>query len=145
MATAEPFARRDVTIISGERSHSTLLYAFRPETTMHSFAAGPPGRGVLLPVTLRESMRLGFVTLALPSAGSRRVAVSGFVDEPMGAIAYTSLDQLADWTGAATPEAAASALAVRLRHAADRPATVARYAALPRSPPPRTPGPCNTR
>lgn len=132
-AAAEPFGRQDVTISASGRSHTTLLYAFRPDTVMHGFRGGLPERGVLLPVFLQETMRLHVgdeVDLALPG-GTRRAPVSAFVDEPVSAFAYASLTQLAEWTGAATPDAAASAVALRVREGAEPSAVAARYAALP--------------
>ena len=133
VVAAEPFARTDVTITAAGRSHTTLLYAYRPGTDMHGFPAGLPARGVLLPATLRDTMHLVVgdqVSLALPGAGTRTVTVAGFVEEPMGAIAYTTLAQYADWTGT-TPDAAAGAVALRLRDGTDRAGLVARYAGLP--------------
>lgn len=134
VAAAEPFARQDVTITAAGRSHATLLYSYAPDTTMHGFPDGLPGTGILLPATLRDTMRLhtgDTVTVALATGGTRRVTVAGFIDEPMGALAYTSLRQLAAWTGGRTPEAAATAVAVRLNAGADRSAVVARYTGLP--------------
>jgi ABC-type lipoprotein release transport system permease subunit len=134
VAAAEPFARSDVTISAAGRTHTTLLFAYQPGTAMHGFPGALPVRGVLLPVTLRDSMHLRVgdeVALALPSAGTRTSSVTGFVDEPMGALAYTTLAQYADWTGTTTPDAAAGAVAVRLLDGADRAEFVARYAGRP--------------
>ena len=135
VAAAEPVSRQDVTITTGRGHHDTLLYAFQPETVMHGFPGGLPARGVVLPVSLRD--RLGArpgasVTVDLPATGTEiTTRVAGFVDEPMAAVAYTSLDQLASWTGAAGPLAAANGAAVRLAGTADREAALRRLGALP--------------
>jgi putative ABC transport system permease protein len=134
VTAAEPFARTDVTIAAAGRTHTTLLYAYQPSTSMHGFPTGLPARGLLVPATLRDTMHLRTgdpVTLTLPAAGSHTATVAGFVDEPMGAIAYTTLAQYADWTGTPTPQAAASAIALRLRDGTDRAALVTRYAQRP--------------
>jgi putative ABC transport system permease protein len=135
VAAAEPISRQDVTIRTSRGHLDTLLYAFQPDTVMHGFPGGLPARGILLPVSLRDQLNVGpgaGVAVDLPAVGATISArVAGFVEEPMGAVAYTSLDQLAEWTGVSRPVAAANGVAVRLAGTADREAAVRRLTALP--------------
>lgn len=100
VTAAEPVGRYDIEITAGDRRYETLLVALPRRTTMHDFGAagGLPASGVVLAEGLRETLAVSVgdrVEVRLVESG-RRVTerVTGFVAEPMTAVAYTSLDGL---------------------------------------------------
>jgi putative ABC transport system permease protein len=137
VARAEPFSRLDATLSVGSRRYNTLLVALPPSTTLHQFIA-PGGRhlslpasgGVLLAQGLRNTLAIrtgDSVTITLAADGTRLTEpVAGFVDEPMTAVAYTSIDHLDSALGHPT---AVGAL-IQLSPGADRRAAAGRLGAL---------------
>jgi putative ABC transport system permease protein len=99
---AEPTAELPVTLGSGARSYSTALIGLRPGTVMHTFLTPDggtrplPAHGVLLGAALHTKLGIDVgdrIPLRI-SNGAVQATVAGFVDEPLGTYAYTSLDQL---------------------------------------------------
>ncbi|WP_242895510.1 ABC transporter permease, partial [Actinomadura litoris] len=122
---AEPSTRLQATVTGGRASYSTAVVGLRPGTAMHRFL--PPGgrarplprRGVLLGAALRGELGVGAGdTVGLRLAGGRavRTTVAGFVDEPLGSLAYASLDQVAAWA----PDTRPTTALVRFDPGADR-------------------------
>jgi putative ABC transport system permease protein len=87
----------------GSTTYATTLTALPANTTMHGFldAGGGSlrlGDGIILGVSARTLLGVaagGDVTVAVPGAPPVTAAVTGFVDEPLGTLAYVSLDWLA--------------------------------------------------
>jgi putative ABC transport system permease protein len=111
VAAAEPTLQASVTVEAEGGRYSTTLVGYRQGTVMHRFlsADGPiplPTDGVLLGSHLEGMLGVETgdrVTLRLPSAGLVETAtVAGFVDEPLGTYAYTSLESLERLVGAAS-------------------------------------------
>jgi putative ABC transport system permease protein len=103
VAAAEPFTRVEVTLTHGTKRFDTILVGLLRDTTMHRFVE-PGGRRVTLPasgVLLGRglgnllSIHTGNDVTITVADGTRLVErVIGFVDEPLTAVAYTSLDHL---------------------------------------------------
>ena len=103
VAAAEPFARVEASLTHGTKRFDTILVGLARDTTMHRFVE-PGGRHVTLPasgVLLGRglgnllSIHTGDEVTITAADGTRLVEpVAGFVDEPLTAVAYTSLDHL---------------------------------------------------
>jgi len=137
VGAAEPFARVEVTLTSGTKRFDTILMGLAPRTAMHRFVA-PGGRrvtlsehgSVLLGRGLGQllSIRAGDMVTVTAADGTRLVEpVAAFVDEPLTAVAYTSLDHLDATTG----RSMASGALVQLRPGAARDAAARRLGQLP--------------
>ncbi|HYL52751.1 MAG TPA: FtsX-like permease family protein [Acidimicrobiia bacterium] len=108
VAAAEPFARVEATLTHNAKRFDTILVGLPSDTTMHRFVE-PGGRQVTLPpsgVLLGRglgnllSIRTGDQVTVTAADGARLVErVAGFVDEPLTAVAYTSLDHLNSTVG----------------------------------------------
>lgn len=129
VAAVEPLGQVRVTIDHGGKRYSTTLAAFAFDTTMHRFltSAGPialPASGILVGAALRDRLDLHAgdpITLLFGSLGrSVDSTVAGFVDEPLGTYAYTSLDELARLIGPDAAAAATVAANVRYEPGVDR-------------------------
>jgi putative ABC transport system permease protein len=103
VAAAEPFARVEATLTHGTKRFDTILMGLPENTTMHHFVApgGPtmtlPAAGVLLGRGLGNllAIRTGDeVTITAADGTQLTERVAGFVDEPLTAVAYTSLHYL---------------------------------------------------
>jgi ABC-type lipoprotein release transport system permease subunit len=103
VATAEPFARVEVTLTNGDKRSDTILVGLPSDTTLHRFTEPDgkqvtlPSSGVLLGRGLDDllSIRTGDAATITAADGTRLVErVAAFVDEPLTAVAYTSLDHL---------------------------------------------------
>ncbi|MDH4103393.1 MAG: FtsX-like permease family protein [Thermoleophilia bacterium] len=98
VAAAEAATEVPVTLVSSHDRYATALRGFRPGTTMHGFAdPSALERGVLLGRASRDLLQLGVgdpIALRLPGGQVDESRVSGFVDEPLGTYAYTSLERL---------------------------------------------------
>ncbi|MBK9180521.1 MAG: FtsX-like permease family protein [Acidimicrobiales bacterium] len=137
VAAVERTGQFDAVLTAGDTRYDTLLLAFPPTTTMHRFTEPGghertlPDDGVLLGIGLRDTLgvRAGdVVTLTLPGTGRQlQERVAGFVDEPMAAVAYISLDELQRELGDDT----ATGALLRLVPGADRADAEARISALP--------------
>lgn len=135
---AEPFARAEATLASQTRTYDTLVLALPTATRLHHFVdargdplALPPDGGVLLGLGLRRLLDIEVgdsVAVGFTAGGTQlRERVAGFVDEPMSAVAYVSLEHLDATLGRST----ATGALVRLRPGADRDAAAHRLGALP--------------
>jgi putative ABC transport system permease protein len=121
VAASEPTVQASVTVESEGGRYATSLVGYRQGTTMHRFldTDGPvdlPGEGVLLGSHLEGMLGVSagdVVILRLPAAGVVQPAlVAGFVDEPLGTYAYTSLAYLERLVGAAPTASGADAAGV---------------------------------
>lgn len=123
VAAVEPAFQAPVTLRSGSGSYATTLTALRPDTTMHGFLAVGGGHltldgGVVLGVAAGDLLGVGVgdqLTVTVANGASTTARVSGFVDEPLGTRAYTSLD----WLAQQAPATANTAL-VRFANGVDR-------------------------
>ncbi len=137
VAAVERTGQLDAVLTAGDIRYDTLLLAFPPTTTMHRFTEpgghqrSLPDEGVLLGVGLRDTLAVetgDAVTLTLPGTGRElRERVAGFVDEPMTAVAYISLDDLQRELGVD----AGTGAVLRLVPGADRAGAEARISGLP--------------
>lgn len=104
VAAVEPAVRAPVVLAHGPQRYTSLLIALPHATKMHGFrTAGSgeqilPGEGLLVGMSLqgRLGLRVGDeIQASVPgSEVNVRERVAGFVDEPFGAFAYTSLEHL---------------------------------------------------
>jgi putative ABC transport system permease protein len=120
VAAVEPSVEVRVVLTSGDRRYQTSLQGFAPNTTMHEFPEALPNDGVVLGDGLRSLLRIDVgdtVDVTVGNAAPVPVPVTGFVHEPLGSLAYTTLataQQLAGsnglpslllrYTGDAAPE-----------------------------------------
>lgn len=99
-----------VTVSAGDRSYSTSLTGYAPDTSMHGFRSGDggamklPARGVLAGEALAG--RLGVdvgdsLTVHAPGGAERSTRLAGLVDEPLGTHLYGTRDTVRTLTGAA--------------------------------------------
>lgn len=154
VAAVEPSVRLPASIRFGEAAYGTELLAFERATQMHRFLGEGdeeirlPTEGLLLGSGLRDVLGLeagATVRVVVPSSafggaeqdpdpvsGSAVAAieatVAGFVDEPLGSLAYVDIDALGRLVGQEVP--ATSAL-VRYSSDAEREAVRRRLAASP--------------
>jgi putative ABC transport system permease protein len=136
VAAAEPFARIEATLIHSGKRFDTILIGLPPDTTMHRFVE-PGGKHVTLPVSgvllgrglgNLLSIRTGDEVTITAADGTRLTErVVGFVDEPLSAVAYTSLDHLNRVLGRTTDSGAL----VKLRPDVARDAVTHRLGQLP--------------
>jgi ABC-type lipoprotein release transport system permease subunit len=115
VAAAEPFARMEVALTNGAKRFDTILVGLPPDTSMHRFVE-PGGRQVTLPasgVLLGRglasllSVRTGDEVTITAAEGTHFVEpVAGFVDEPLTAVAYASLDHMNATVGRSTDSGA---------------------------------------
>ena len=100
VARAEPAAAAEVTLVAGGQRYRTGLEALRPDTALRTFPGeggdeqALPRDGLLLGAALQERLGLdvGDTVAVLGDDGSSaRSTVRGFVAEPLGTPAYTSL------------------------------------------------------
>lgn len=98
VGAAERFVETPVVLGFGEATSDQLLQAFEPDTVTHGFAEPLPDRGIVLGETARRQLGVEVgdrVDVVMPVAGTARVAdveVTGFVDEPIPSVSYTSID-----------------------------------------------------
>ena len=130
VVAAEPSLQAPVTLVAGGRRYQTALEGYAPGTEMHRFPDGLPSSGVLLGQALRSLLDVDVGdTVSVSSAGAAPVPVqvAGFVDEPIGSLAYASLDQATSLAGSgATPSVLA-----RYGSGVDRDALRRQLSALP--------------
>jgi putative ABC transport system permease protein len=136
VAAAEPFARVEAALTHGSKRFDTILVGMPRDTTMHEFVE-PGGRSVTLPasgVLLGRglgnllSIRTGDRVTITAADGTRLTErVAGFVDEPLTAVAYTSLDHLHRAVGHSIDSGAL----VKLRPGINRDAAAHRLGQLP--------------
>ncbi|MBK9036511.1 MAG: FtsX-like permease family protein [Myxococcales bacterium] len=136
VAAVEPLLEGPVTLRGPRGDYATALTALPAATTMHRFLDHDRrfqlGGGVVLGRAAAAVLGVHVgdtVALELPEASAGFSArVDGFVDEPLGTLAYAALPVVVAGTGGA---AAANGVAVRFAPGADRQATLARLRALP--------------
>ena len=136
VAAAEPFARVEVSLTHGTKRFDTILMGLDPGTAMHRFVE-PGGRHMTLPASgVLLGRGLGNLLsihtgdeVTITAADGTRLAerVAGFVDEPLTAVGYVSLDHLNAALGRATDSGAL----VQLRSDVARDAVTHRLGALP--------------
>lgn len=104
VAAAEPAIEAPVVLAAGSHRYQTVLAGFEPDTTMHRFAHGLPADGVLLGASLRAQLGVdagSTVNVGVAGAAPVAVTVAGFVDEPLGSLAYAALPEADRLAGAA--------------------------------------------
>ncbi len=112
------------------RRYQTVLTGFTPDTTMHRFDTALPDDGILLGDTLHATLAVDVgqtVDLAAAGGSPVPVRVAGFVHEPFGSLAYTTVahaERLAGSNGHPS-------LLVRYTPDADQAAVRAELAGLP--------------
>lgn len=120
VADAEPLVALDVALVSGGQRYGTRLVGFREGTDMHRFLTPDgetrlPGDGLLLGDDARDLLGVGVgdqITVQVPSTGATvSDTVRGFVDEPIGTLAYASIGHLRDVAPDLEPSAASLRLA----------------------------------
>jgi putative ABC transport system permease protein len=136
--TVEAAAQLDVSIAHGGGSYSTSLLALPPDTTMHTFLApggaseALPTEGLLVGSALQGQLQVAagdVVTVAGPGLPRPvQLPIAGFVDEPLGTLAYTSLPALELAAGAT--DLSNTAL-VRFAPGVDRARLLSELAAVP--------------
>jgi putative ABC transport system permease protein len=136
VAVAEPFARVEAALTYRSKRFDTILIGLPPQTTMHHFVepGGPtvtlPASGVLLGRGLGNllSIRAGDKVTITAADGTRLTErARGFVDEPLTAVAYTSLEHLNQAVGRSMDSGAL----IKLRPGVNRDAATHRLGQLP--------------
>lgn len=137
VAAAEPAAELPVSISDAGRSYATTLLALPQDTTMHTFLLEGGGTGHLSGTGLLVGKALSgligvssgdLVTVASPALpGPIRLAISGFLDEPLGTFAYVSLPGLEQAVGT---NALANTALLRFAPGADRSEVLNRLQAM---------------
>ncbi len=111
VASAEGVVTTSVTVQADGVQYATTITGFMPATQMHSFYDDHgteiplPEDGVLLGIAMQDLLDIEVgdpVRLSFPSLGTDLDSVvGGFVDEPLGTLAYADRDALASDLGAA--------------------------------------------
>ncbi|MFI9402364.1 ABC transporter permease [Nocardia sp. NPDC052316] len=116
VVAAEPMVRLPVTLAADGATYSTALIALPRDTTMHGLRpvpGSPAARsddGILIGKGVRHLLRVGpgdTVAVKVPGMQDVRVPIAGVLDEPIGAFAYLSIEQLDALAGAPVPVASA--------------------------------------
>lgn len=121
VARVEPVAQLEVVLASGDRRYATQLVGLENTTTMHGFGnTGPPTDGLVTGRSLARLLGVAAgdeVTVTSVATGSTAtLRVDGFVDEPLGTLAYASLSRASSLAG----PAARPSLLVQFAPDADR-------------------------
>ncbi len=143
VVSAEPVIEVPISITAGTRSYASLLVALPAGTQMHRFRGVDgawtdlPADGLLVGKALGPTLGVGpgdGVDVSIGPLGTpTRVRVAGFVDEPLGTIAYMSRDGLAAALGSPVPATSAfirfeqDAVGAEVRHAITELPTVAAF------------------
>ncbi|MFI5660901.1 ABC transporter permease [Streptomyces sp. NPDC051684] len=132
VTAVEPSMQAPVTVAAADAvggdahgdSYGTSLTGYRPDTDMHGFPGrdgrprGLPAEGVLAGSALADRLHVtagNRLTITTAGGKAHRVALAGFVEEPMGTSLYGSLDTVRAATGAP-----ADSLLLRFTDDADR-------------------------
>lgn len=117
VAEAEPVIQIPVSISNGGAHYDTLLMSLVPDTTMHRFVGigGDlmtfPSEGMLVGQAMAELLDVekgSALELTVPGfAETVNASVAGFVDEPLGTMAYISWDQAETLMGTSLPATSA--------------------------------------
>jgi putative ABC transport system permease protein len=126
VAALEPALITPVAIVAAGGSYSTTLTALEPGSTMHELVApdgatlAVPTEGIVVGSALRGLLDLAAGdVVAVDVAGIGRVGsvpVVGFVDEPLGTYAYTSLPYAAALAGGGIADGTDLANAIYVRY-----------------------------
>lgn len=112
--SAEPTLRLPASIQSVADEYATEVVAFDAGTEMHGFGSRPPGKGLVLGLSLRTALGLNVgdtVSVSFSSLGTTLdLPVDGFVDEPLGTFAYADRVAVTRALAVADPHVAAPAL-----------------------------------
>jgi len=113
VAAAEPVFESPVSLSVAGRTYATSLVVMDPATTMHRFAAPSgdwvslPGSGLLVGTTLESDFGARVGDPVSVTVGTANVTfmdtIAGFVDEPLGTIAYSSWENAAARAGVPIP------------------------------------------
>jgi len=103
----EQVVQASVVVTSRDRRYATELIAFSSDTRMHDFgASGPPDGGVVAGRSLASLLDVDLgdtVTLtSTDTPASVVLAITGFVDEPLGTLVYSSVADVAPFEKSAT-------------------------------------------
>lgn len=113
---AEPVLALASTVRHEGAEHSTVLEGYQLDTAVHGFDPPLPASGALLGQAMEDLLEVSMgdeVTIEFPTIGTEiTTTVEGFVDEPLGTMAYMEADALTAAIGEANPEMSAEALAV---------------------------------
>ncbi|NNL13167.1 MAG: ABC transporter permease [Acidimicrobiia bacterium] len=113
VAEAEAVLDLPVVLSTGDRYETTLV-TYQTDTNMHRFFGSDgerslPAEGLLLGDALQRLLGIeegDLVSLSGPT-GTFQAEVAGFIEEPIGTMAYASRSYLEDITGSAVPATAA--------------------------------------
>jgi len=103
---AEPVIGLHATVRSDDGTFTTLLEAYVDDTMVHGFDQPLPSSGVMLGRAMEDLLHIhegDNVSIDLPSldgAVTLHTTVAGFVDEPLGTVAYMRRQTLIDSLGA---------------------------------------------
>ena len=141
VAAVEPVAQLPVVLANSDHSYVTSLSGFAPGTAMHGFRSPSgeslalPSDGLLIGSALRDQLHVNAgdtVTVRLTTTGqSVTDRVAGFVQEPLGTLAYAALPHLDSLLGADTVAQATRSVQVRYAPGADATAAAGRLEAAP--------------
>jgi putative ABC transport system permease protein len=137
IAAVEPRLELPVTLVSAGHRYTTTIVGLRPDTTMRSLpdADGHPlaleDGGIVLGAALRETLgvRVGDRVSAeqasgSPAAGAATTAaslrVTGFVNEPLGSFAYSTLSTVASIASLPAADPSVTAALVRYHTGTER-------------------------
>jgi len=116
VAVVEPSLEMPVVISTDGARSEQMLQVFRADTVSHGFDQQLPADGIVLGSIARKDLGVAqddVVTISIPGIGTAiQARVSGFVDEPIPAVSYTSL---AAWE-AAGGEAPTTAVVKLVNH-----------------------------
>lgn len=99
VARVEVVDRADVVVASEGDRYATELFAFEPSTEMHGFGAtGAPSSGLVAGTSLADilDVEVGDTVTVTSSTSTSSVSltIEGFVDEPLGTLAYSDPDSI---------------------------------------------------
>lgn len=118
VARAEAITSLSVSLQANGRTYATTLNGYERDTQMHVFQVVGSGDEPLPSSGLYVGKALGgelgvsvgdTLTLAFPTLGTTgSAAIAGFVDEPLGTFAYSTLDVAAELSGTGQPNQVAA-------------------------------------
>ncbi len=115
VTTAEPVIGLRATIRHDGESYGTLLEGYRSGTEVHGFSPALPSSGALLGQAMEDLLEVSIgdeITIEFPALGTHvTTTVVGFVDEPLGTVAYMESEALTSVIEEAEPSMTAAALA----------------------------------
>jgi putative ABC transport system permease protein len=116
VARAEPVIGLSVTVGHGDDRYTTQLQGFEADTQVHGFDPPLPSQGALLGEAMRDQLQVedgDEITLEIPALETEMTTeVAGFVDEPLGTVAYMQSDAIEAALSAVNPTVNAASLQV---------------------------------